>query len=428
MEYKHRIIEYHQEMLIGFPVILLAGPRQVGKTTLLKYLASKFPRRPNFVTLDDINLRIQAEDDPQGFLDAYDTPLVIDEFQYAPKLLSYIKMRVDKARQEALFTTHKQVETMYFLTGSQVFETMGKVSESLAGRIGLCNLYALSARELDGGSRILNVSPFVPEISELKKRTPSRHLSQPELFKQIVNGFYPELVVNQQISAEQFYSSYIKTYLERDVRSIAAIKDEVKFLKFIRCLAARTAQEYNASDIASDVQIDSKTADEWLSILKNTYLVHLLQPYSNNLNSRAIKRPKIYFTDTGLASYLAGYTGSQLLENSAYSGAIFETYVVGEIIKSYVNSGVDISDKLYYYRDYAQKEIDLVIRSGDNLYPVEIKKTSTIPGIDAIKNFETLDKLIVNSNQKVSPGIVICNIEEVTPLHDGHFAIPVEKI
>lgn len=427
MEYKHRTIEFNQGVLTGFPVTLLAGPRQVGKTTLLNFLGSKMAKRPNFVTLDDTNLRIQANEDPQGFLDAYETPLVIDEFQYAPNLLSYIKIRVDQARNEALFKTHKPVETMYFLTGSQVFETMKQVSESLAGRIGLCNLYALSMRELDGRKAVLDAKPFVPDVASIRKRTPSKHLDQTELFGQIVQGFYPEVAINPQITAEQFYSSYVRTYLERDIRAIAAVKDEVKFLKFMRCLAARTAQEYNASDIASDVQIDAKTADEWLSVVKNTYLVYLLQPYSNNANSRAIKRPKVYFTDTGLACYLAGYSGGDLLQNSAYSGAIFETYVVNEIIKSFINSGADISDKLYYYRDYSQKEIDLIIKDGNKLYPIEIKKTATTPGAEATKNFDVLNKF-ANESQQVMPGTVLCNIEEIAPVYGGSLAVPVEYI
>ena len=426
MEYKHRIIEGIANDFNAMPVISLAGPRQVGKSTFLEYLSDNLPTKPRSVTLDDLALRIQANEDPESFLDALGTPLIIDEFQYAPNLLSYIKMRVDQARKKALFETHQPIGTLYYLTGSQVFETMEQISESLAGRILPYNLYAFNAREIDGTPILLQQAPFIPDHTNIGSRTHSKHLDSVEMFERIIRGCYPELYINPNLRTDQFYSGYLKTYLERDVRSIAAVKDETKFLRFLSCLAARTGQEYNASSIASDVQIDSKTADEWLSIAKNTYLVHLVQPYSNNANSRAIKRPKLYFTDTGLASYLAGYSGSELLQNSAYSGAIFETYVFNEILKSFWNCGIDPRNKLYYYRSYDQKEIDLIIHDEGKLYPIEIKKTSTTPTVDATKNFATLEKE-AGENQ-VMPGTIICNVKEIVPAGNGVIAVPVEYI
>ena len=369
---------------------------------------------------------MQANEDPEAFLDALGTPLIIDEFQYAPKLLSYIKMREDRVRSNSLFKTHKKVGTLYYLTGSQVFETMKDVSDSLAGRIGLYNLYTLSAREIDGNKEQLSQSPFIPDHKSLKTRSHSSHLDSLKIFNRIIRGSYPELYINDAIKTDRFYSDYVKTYIERDIRAIASVKYEVKFVRFLSCLAARTGQEYNASGIASDVQIDSKTADEWLSVVKNTHLIYLVHPYSNNANSRAIKRPKIYFTDTGLASYLAGYSGGELLHNSAYSGAIFETYVFNEILKSFVNNGIDPKDKIYYYRNYDQKEVDLVIRDGNKLYPIEIKKTSTTPSFDAAKNFSTLEKEA--GERKIMPGTIICNTREIVPVADDVLAVPVEYI
>ena len=426
MEYKHRILENTMQDFKNSPVILLSGPRQVGKSTFLNYISRNLPGNPRAVTLDAIALRMQANEDPEAFLDALGTPLIIDEFQYAPNLLSYIKMRVDQTRNDALFKTHKQVQTLYYLTGSQIFETMKDVSESLAGRISLYNLYTFSAREIDGRKKLLVQTPFIPDHKLIKEREHSKHLDSLDIFKQIIRGSYPELYINKNIKTEQFYSDYVKTYIERDIRSIASVKNEIKFVRFLSCLAARTGQEFNASSIASDVQIDSKTADEWLSVVKNTHLVYLVQPYSNNANSRAVKRPKIYFTDTGLASYLAGYSGSELLHNSAYSGAIFETYVFDEILKSFVNNGIDPRDKIYYYRNYDQKEIDLIIRDEDKLYPIEIKKTSTTPSRDAAKNFASFSKEA--GERKVMPGTIVCNTKTIVPVAGDVIAIPVEYI
>ena len=275
-----------------------------------------------------------------------------------------------------------------------------------------------------------NVVPqelFIPDFKKIQARVPSKHLDLASLFERITMGGYPELYVNSNITADRFYAAYMKTYLERDIRAIASIKDEVKFLKFISCLAARTAQEYNASSIASDVQIDEKTVDAWLSIVRNTHLVYLLQPYSNNANSRAIKRPKIYFTDTGLACYLAGYTESTFLEKSAFAGPIFETYVMSEILKSFVNNGIDPRNHLYYYRDYDQKEIDLIVKDGNVFYPVQIKKTASVPKKDALNGFELMSK-IVAEHDEVKLGVVICNHDEIVPVGDGCIAVPVEYI
>lgn len=420
MKYINRTItKKFKEMKGNFPVILVTGARQTGKSTLLEYIKNSSDEKINYVTLDNIIERSNAIEDPENFLRLHEPPLIIDEFQYAPNLLSYIKIKVDELRRKELFSDQTSNETLYYLTGSQVFQTLKNVSESLAGRIGILELHPFSTREIYG----LQEDCFIPNIDSLKKKEALNYEPLCKVFDRILKGSYPALYNNTENNLENFYSSYIKTYIERDIRELINIKDEIKFFKFISSVAARTGQEYNASDIAKDIGIDNKTVDEWMSILKNTFLVYLLQPYSNNILNRAIKRPKIYFMDTGLACYLAGYLDSTTLERSAYSGQIFETYVVTEIIKSYTNNSRDPRLHLYYYRDNNQKEIDLLVIDQDNIYPVEIKKGAN-PGKDSIKNFNIVDKF----DLKCPNGVVICLSKDIHLIDNNNYMIPVEYI
>ena len=419
MKYINRTLEKIVEKILGnFPVVAITGPRQVGKTTLLEYLSQNMTEKINYVSLDDLLLRSQANEDPELFLRTHEAPLIIDEFQYAPKLLNYIKITVDQTRKESLFK-NKEVKTLYFLTGSQVFSAMKNITESLAGRIAILDLYGLSARELNS----LEETIFVPDISLLKEKKKLKKVSTLELFEKIINGSYPELNSNSSLNREVFYQSYIRTYIERDVRDLIKIKDETKFIKFLGSVAARTGYEYNASELASDIEIDSKTVDEWMSILVNTHLVFLLNSYSNNTVQRVIKRPKIIFMDTGLACFLAGYLTAETLERSSYSGQIFENYIISEIIKSYTNNGYDAHRHLYYYRDKEKKEIDLLIIYNNVVYPVEIKKSAN-PGKEAFKNFEVVKKF----NLEVGTGIVLCMISEILALEEDRYFVPIEYI
>lgn len=422
IRYKERTIEKRLKYLVKeFPVIMVTGPRQVGKTTLLNHFAINSDRKINYVSLDNLLIRNQAIEDPELFLRTHEAPVIIDEFQYAPELLSYIKIKVDEARKNAMFNDGKEVEAMYFLTGSQVFQTMANISESLAGRVGILDLYGFSTRELEE----VNESIFIPVVSELKQKEKVKKLSTHKLFERILNGSYPE-VVNGRVDVEKtsaFYETYIRTYIERDVRQLINIKDENKFIRFISSVAARTAQEYNASDIATDVGVDVKTIDEWISILKNTNLIYMMQAYSNNNIKKAIKRPKIYFMDTGLACYLTGYLNASTLEKSAYNGAIFENYVVSEIIKSFTNNGISPRMRLYYYRDSSAKEIDLLIIYDNKVYPVEIKKSAN-PGKEAFKNFDVVNKF----GLEVGDGIVLCMIDEIFAVGENRYFVPIEYI
>lgn len=418
-EYKTRSIETTLNKMINkFPVILITGARQVGKTTLLNHLQQE-NSSINYVSLDNMLLRAQANEDPELFLRSYETPLIIDEFQYAPNLLTYIKIKVDESRKKSMFETKEEVGTLYYLTGSQVFETMKDVSESLAGRVGILDLYGFSTREINNEKDIT----FIPDIELLRERKKLPILTMPKLFERIINGSYPDVVNATEEIREKFYESYIRTYIERDVRKLINIKDETKFIKFISSVAARTSQEYNASDIAKDVEIDSKTAEEWLSILKNTNLVYMLNSYSNNNIKKIVKRPKLYFMDTGLACYLTGYLNVTTLERSAYAGAIFETYVITEIIKSYANNGKSPKQRLYYYRDHLGKEIDLLIIYDNKIYPVEIKKSSN-PGINAIKNFD----VVTNFGYEVGTGLVLCMMENIISINENNYYVPIEYI
>lgn len=420
MKYINRSIQSKFDEMNGkFPVILVTGARQTGKSTLLEYINNSSNKKINYVTLDNMIERANAIEDPENFLRLHEAPLIIDEFQYAPNLLSYIKIQVDEARKNEIFGDGTEVKTMYYLTGSQVFQTMKNVSESLAGRIGILELNPLSTREINK----LKEDCFIPDINILKKKEKLEYEPLGKIFDRIIKGSYPILYNGQENNLENFYSAYIKTYIERDIRELINIKDEVKFLKFISAVAARTGQEYNANDIGNDVGIDNKTVDEWMSILRNTFLVYFLQPYSNNAVSRVIKRPKIYFMDTGLACYLAGYLDSRTLEKSAYSGQIFETYVVSEIIKSYTNNSRDPRMHLYYYRDSNSKEIDLLVIHENNIYPVEIKKGAN-PGKEAIKNFNVVEKFELNSPN----GVVICLSKEIHALNEKNYLVPIEYI
>ena len=419
MKYISRTMEEKLiSMIDNYQVIMITGPRQVGKSTLLNFISRKIGKKINKVTLDNLILRNQAQEDPELFLRTYETPLIIDEFQRAPELLSYIKMIVDNDNEKITFGEKEHTETLYFLTGSQIFETMEEISESLAGRVGILDLYGLSEREIEKKESNL----FIPNIDNIRKREKTEYKSTIELYKKIYMGSYPELYTTNK-DIEQYYSDYFRTFIEKDIRKSINIKDENKFIKFVSSLAARTGQEFIASSIAREIGVDDKTANSWLSTLKNTGIIFLLQPYMNNSVGRAIKREKIYFTDTGLACYLAGYVDHVTLEKSAYSGAIFETYVVNEIIKSFTNQGKDARKHLYYYRDNNQKEIDLLINYNNVIYPIEIKKSAN-PGKDAIKNFDVAN----NFEPEKGNGIVLCMAKDIIAYDDDNYMVPIEYI
>ena len=387
-----------------FPVVLLTGPRQVGKTTLLKSIAQS---ERNYVTLDDLDARTLAESDPALFLQRYRPPIIIDEVQYAPNLFSQIKLIVDQSRQNGQF----------WLTGSQKFHLMQSVTESLAGRVAILELNGFSQAEIN--CQADHAPPFLPTadwLSQTRHRAVEKDLDA--LYQRIWRGSYPRVIAEPEISTDLFYSSYIQTYIQRDIKEIIKISSEKAFYNFIRVIAARTGQLLNYADIARDVGIDQKTAKAWLSALEASGLVYLLQPYHNNLTNRLIKTPKLYFLDTGLCAYLTKWSTPQALEAGAFSGAILETWVISELLKSYWYNGK--TPYFYFYRDKDQKEIDLLIEQDNTLYPIEIKKSAT-PSLNAANNFDLLAKL----NQPIGHGAILCLRQKDIPLSAEIDAIPI---
>jgi len=384
-----------------FPVVLVTGPRQVGKTTMLKKLSSSDRK---YITLDNPLIRNMAQNDPSLFLQRYSPPVLIDEIQYAPQLLPYIKMYVDE----------NKVKGDFWLTGSQMFHLMKGVSESLAGRVGIINLLGFSNGELEG-TNFGVYSTYLDSLLERKKVATKQDLHK--VFGRIHKGSMPALYETKQPN-DEFYYSYINTYLERDVRDLSQVGDLGAFLNFLTNCAARTSQMVNYTELANDVGITSPTARKWLSILVTSGIVYLLQPYHNNALKRMVKAPNMYFMDTGLCAYLTKWTTSEALEVSAMSGAFFETYVVTEIIKSYYYAGKE--PPLYYYRDCDKKEIDLLIHQNGTLYPIEIKKSGN-PKNTAIKNFSVLYK----TKMIIGHGNVICLADDIYPIDKNNSIVPV---
>lgn len=360
-----------------FPIVLVIGARQVGKSTFLRKVAE--PSR-KYVSLDPLDIQKQAREDPRLFLANNPAPVIFDEIQNVPELLPYIKAVVDEVRQ----TSPEKAKGMFWLTGSQQFHLMKGVSESLAGRVGILNLYGLSNAELDGRKS----QPFLPD-----NPLPNAPAKSPiEVFTRIWRGSYPKIATaNPDTNIwSAFFQSYIQTYLMRDVRALTQVADEHKFYDFIRAVAARTGQMLNYSSLARDADISQPTAKSYLSILETSGIVKLLYPYSRNKTRNMVSTPKLHMLDTGLAAFLTGWTSPEVLMNGAMAGAFFESWCVAEILKSYVNAGE--TPNFYYYRDKDKNEIDLVIERNGKIYPVEFKKAATVSKAD-IKHFNKLADL-----------------------------------
>lgn len=412
--YIKRVIEKTiKKMVNEFPVIVISGARQVGKSTMLQMIKED---NMNYVTLDDLDARNLALSDPKYFLEQYSYPLLIDEIQYAPNLLPYIKMIVDDEKFKAL-KNNTEVKSLFWLTCSQQFKVMKDVSESLAGRVGVLNLYSLSNSEIKGYGGLL----FTPKLDELKKNENIVHCDSKEIFERIYNGGMPSIATGA-IERSNYFSSYINTYIERDVKQLLNVGKTIEFYNFMQYIAVRTAQELNYSTIAKEIGVDSKTIKNWISILESSGIIYLLQPFSSNLSNRIIKAPKLYFMDTGLCSYLAKYPNPETLEIGALSGAIFETFVVSEIIKNITSHGLDPKMNLYYYRDKDQKEVDLLYIEGDTIYPIEIKKGISPNNPD--KNFAVLNKY----SNDIATGIVICMTQKLQPINRNCWLCPVSLL
>jgi predicted AAA+ superfamily ATPase len=360
-----------------------------------------------YVSLDNMRYRKLAQTDPELFLQQNPPPVIIDEVQYAPELFPYIKIYADENRG------HKGA---FWLTGSQKYKLMQGVPESLAGRIGIIDLMGLSYREKI--KKPFSGKPFLPSMNNSND---GKKLTIQEMYKHIWEGSLPEAVLNKNLDRERFFSSYVQSYIERDVKDFYDVEKPIQFFDFLSVVAAQTGQLLNYSSIARDVRIDVKTAQSWMGILERSGLIYLLRPYSPNITKRIIKTPKMYFLDTGLCSYLTKWITPDNLMAGSMAGAILETYAVGEILKSYYHNGREPA--MYLYRDADQKEIDIILEENGTLYPVEIKKTAN-PGLSDYKNFNILARL----KKKVGLGAVICLQPQRIPLSREAVSIPVWEI
>lgn len=394
------------EVTKEYPVVLVTGPRQVGKTTMLQKLMEGTDR--NYVSLDDLNERNLAKTDPEMFLQLHKPPILIDEVQYAPELFVYIKIHVDKYHNAGDF----------WLTGSQVFKLMSGIQESLAGRVAVLSLTSLSQAEICGGE----MQPFTLDIEKLSARRKERTAADTGvIFDWIFRGSMPAIVSEKNSNSRIFYSSYLTTYIERDVREVSDAIDSLKFLHFITAVAARCGQILNIAEIARDADINQKQAKNWLGVLETLGLIFYVHPYSNNMLKRLVKTPKLYFYDTGLVCYLTKWSSAETLQSGAMNGAILENYVVAEIRKTYLNCGKD--PYMYYYRDKDAREIDIILEHDGVLNPIEIKKSAN-PGSELIKVFKLLDK----SSAKRSKGAVVCMKPELSAIDRENYIIPVWMI
>ena len=391
-----------------YPVVMVCGQRQVGKSTMLNHIRE--PER-RYVTLDDGNARRLASTDPALFFETYGYPLLIDEFQRVPSILLEMKKIVD---QKAL--DGEDNNGMFWLTGSQKFKMMHDVSESLAGRIAIFDMASLSTAEIEERPATL----FHPDLASIRERLKySKPKNIHQVYEDIFRGGMPKLRVTD-IDRDRFYMDYINTYIERDIKDLAQVGKLNEFYDFLVYMAARTGQELKYDEIAGAIGISAPTTKAWGPILERYGVLFILRPYYANLTKRLVKTPKVYFMDTGLAAYLCRWPSAETLENGAMDGAFFETYVVSEIVKSYYNAGKPVD--LFHYRDIDKKEIDLLIVEGDKMYPIEIKKSKEPSQPD--KNFGVLQQFKMD----VQPGIILCMSDELIPYNRGSWYCPVSVL
>ena len=390
-----------------FKVLLLTGPRQIGKTTLLEHLQAN---KRHYISLDALDVRAAAKEDPAGFIDTLPLPVLIDEVQYAPELFSYIKIAVDRDKSKT---------GQFWMTGSQQFSMMKDVSESLAGRVVILSMRGISQAEEEGRP---DTPPFIPTAAVLKHRhTIAKPISQKEIYHKIWRGMFPDIVTKKDMNWQQFYASYVLTYVERDARDYLNIDNLIAFKKFMQVAAARTGQMINYRNISNEVGVSQPTVKSWFSVLEATGLITLIYPYYQNVSKRILKTPKFYFMDTGLCCFLTKWLNPDVLEKGAMAGALLETYVVSEVIKSYLHNGIQPS--IYYYADKDKREVDLLIEEGGYIHPIEIKKTASVRN-SGFKGFRFLEKLTT----PVGHGCILCFSNSFIPFSRDINIVPIGYI
>ena len=407
---KRHIYDQIVDSIKSKPVTLITGARQVGKSTI----AFEFEKMGySYVSLDNARERETARKDPDLFLQLHPWPVIIDEVQKAPELFESIEEIVNNEKR-------KRIDNygMFILTGSQSYKLMKGVTESLAGRVSIIHMMPLSRNEILGRDEPL----FDFDLKNIQKRANDNPLTVIELFDNIVKGFYPELYSNSGLKLQKFYSDYVETYIERDVSDLVNVKDKLLFMHFMELVASLTGEEIVYDNIAKILGVDKKTVMSWLSILIAGNIVYLLEPYNEmSIAKRIVRRPKLYFTDTGLACYLARLTSGEILQNSNFSGRFVETYIINELRKSYVNNGIE--PHFYYYRDNNMNEIDLVIIQDGKLHRVECKSGIKFNN-SAVKGFKQLDK----TNYQIGTKAIICNTDKIYPLDDDVYVLPLSGI
>ncbi len=414
MYYERTIEATVRNVSATFPVLLLTGPRQVGKSTLLERMAEPERKR---VSLDNPTIRLLAQTDPELFLQRYAPPVLIDEVQYAPQLFPYIKIIADQRKQPGDF----------WLTGSQMFRMMQNVTESLAGRAGIVPMLGLSSAEIDGrhpGAFTLDIPSLTERLAAANSKTVT------EIFQRIYKGSMPRLYEVEDVNRDLYFESYLDTYLSRDIRDLGQVADETAYMNFIKIVAARTATNVNYDALAQEAGVSAPTAKKWLSILVSCGIVGLIEPYSNNALKRVIKAPRMYFLDTGLCAHLMGWGSAEVLEASAMSGEFFETWVVSEVWKSYLNAGK--RPPLYFYRDSNKKEIDLILYENGTVHPIEIKKGAAPR--NATKNFSVLAPIerepetdefgAAHLKTTIGTGAVVCLASDLIPIDRKNWYVP----
>lgn len=408
MEYMERALERKfLHMSSFFKAVLVTGARQVGKTTMLKHMAEKQSR--TYVSMDNTMARTLAKSDPVLFFQTYKPPIIIDEIQKAPELFEQIKIMCDENEERGLF----------WLTGSQQYKTMKNIRETLAGRIGILELYSLSKNEVEGLTFTNELDFSLPCLQERWQLTKKNDIV--EVFEHVWRGGMPDALRADAEQRQEYFNSYIETYLMRDVAEEGGITDTVRFRKFLNACAALVAEQVNYKTLAEAAEISQPTAKEWLRLLQGLGIVYLLPPYANNELKRLAKTPKLYFCDTGLCAYLSMWLTRDTLMNGAASGHYFENYVVIELLKNFAYSPSKAN--LTYYRDSNAKEIDVFVEENGVIHPLEIKKSAN-PDRREVRKYEVLDK----ANLERGCGGIVCMCEEVIPIDSKNCFIPCNLI
>lgn len=405
MYIKRNIEKTVLELSKNYPIVMVCGQRQVGKSTMLNQIKGN----RKYVTFDDLKVKNLANNDPELFFETYGFPILIDEFQKQPSILEEIKRIVDLRALNG-----EDTSGLFWLTGSQKFKMMKNISESLAGRVAVLDMSSLSSSEIEGNDK----GVFTPKLEDLKTR-PGKYKNINEVFEAIFSGGMPK-VLTSEVDKDRYYMDYVNTFLERDIKDLSQVGKLDEFYQFLVYCAAHTSQEIKYDSISKEIGVSAPTIKEWITILERSGVIYILHPYYTKVTDRLVKIPKMYFLDTGLASYLTSWSSSETLQNGASSGAFFETYIVSEIVKSYYNNGKPLN--IYYYRDIDQKEIDLLIVEDDTIYPIEIKKNKN-PSVNA-----NISNVLYKYKMNVAPLLILCMTEEILPISKDIYMCPIFKI